>query len=61
MKTDKPKSAKCRFCGAEYGFTEANRHLLLPFMCWRCTDLANAEWMRIQANRRREQIPFTRL
>jgi|GEM_PF-1921993 hypothetical protein len=25
MNKDQPKTAKCRYCGAEYGFTEANR------------------------------------
>lgn len=61
MKPHEPQTAKCRFCNAEYGFTEADKHLLLPFMCWKCTEAANQRWEQIQADRKREQIPFSPL
>jgi len=61
LKPEPEKKATCRYCGSEYAFTESNRHLLLPFMCWRCTAAANAEFERLQINRRRKRIPFIRL
>ena len=60
MKTAETKTATCRCCQARYEYTEANAHLLLPFLCWKCTDAANAKF-ESQPPRRRERIFFTKL
>ena len=60
MKTAETKTATCRCCQARYEYTQANRHLLLAFLCWKCTDAANAKFER-QLPRQRERKYFAPL